>query len=212
MRTTLVASLAASVVLAFAAGCAAPSSAEPVSDDAELKAGEASLVVPLIDEKKKLLSRYNAQAKAKGLREMPDTFEVKTAADAQKLADLRSYFDETIMPAVGAKDQAMPAWGPDSFTSWSKSSKTPGLCYRGNPTKVVEVIGRGTDLIWSDQLVVHGWRYKTQKHFEDSAGEYEEQFPDVWKEWRGEGAAVLVVASQSDDGDDLSPAIIPRCR
>lgn len=210
MRTMLVASLAASVVLL--AGCSEGASPEPAGGEAELKAGEASLVVPLIDEKKKLLSRYNAQAKAKGLREMPDTFEVKTTADAKKLSELRDYFNDEIMDAVGAKDQAMPAWGPDSFTSWSKSSKTPGLCYRGNPTKVVDVIRSGTDLIWSDQLVVHGWRYKTQKHFDDGAGDYEDQFPDVWKEWRGEGVAVLVVASQSDDGDDLSPAIIPRCR
>jgi hypothetical protein len=184
----------------------------PATDAPELNAKEASLVVPLIDEKKKLLSRFNAQAKAKGLRELPNTFEVKNAADAKKYDELRTYFDDQIMGAFGAKDQAMPAWGPDSYTNWSKTNKTPGLCYRGNPTKVVSVIENGRDMLFSDQLVVHGWRYKAEKHLEDGAEEYEAQFPDVWKDWRGQGDAVLVVASQSDDGDDLTPSVIPRCK
>jgi hypothetical protein len=197
-----------------AAACSDSTSANDVAgDEPELKSAEASLVVPLIDEKKKLLSRFNAQAKAKGLKEIPDTVEVKTAADAQKIADLRSYFDETIMPAVGAKDQSMPAWGPDSFTNWSKTNKTPGLCYRGNPTKIVDLMSsKMPDTVLSDQLMIHGWRYKAEKHFGDGDEEFEDQFPDMWKEWRGSGTAVLVVASIGDGGDDLSPAIIPRCK
>jgi len=200
--------------LLVVAACADSSSTDDnaVGDDPELKSGEASLVVPLIDEKKKLLSRFNAQAKAKGLKEIPDTVEMKTDADAQKIADLRSYFDEKIQPAVNAPDQAMPAWGPDSFTSWSKTSKTPGLCYRGNPGKVVDLITKGADTVFSDQIMIHGWRYKKAKHFGDGDEEFEDGFPDVWAEWRGDGTAVLVVASIGDGGDDLSPAIIPRCK
>ena len=43
------------------------------------------------------------------------------------------------------------------------------------------------------------------------AEDYENDFPDVWKEWRGDGTGILVIASQTDDGDDLNPSIIPRC-
>jgi hypothetical protein len=204
--------LLSSIVLVAACAETSSSEGDVVGDDPELKSGEASLVVPLIDEKKKLLSRFNEQAKAKGLKEIPDTFEMKTQADAQKIADLRTYFDDTIMPAVNAKDQAMPAWGPDSFTVWSKRSKTPGLCYRGNPSKVVDLITKGADTVFSDQIMIHGWRYKKAKHFGDGDEEYEDGFPDVWAEWRGDGTAVLVVASIGDGGDDLSPAIIPRCK
>src|SRR5438128_2547854 len=100
--------LLSSIVLVAACADSSSTDDNAVGDDPELKSGEASLVVPLIDEKKKLLSRFNAQAKAKGLKEIPDTVEMKTPADAQKIADLRSYFDDTIMPAVAAKDQAMP--------------------------------------------------------------------------------------------------------
>lgn len=115
------------------------------------------------------------------------------------------------MEAVGAKSGPMPAWGPESFTSWSKTSKVPGLCYKGNPAKVIDVIQSGTDTAFSDQLVIQGWRYKTAKHFSDGNEEYEDSFPDVWKDWRGTGTALLVVSSQSDGGDDLNPAVIPRC-
>lgn len=210
------ATLVALASLLLAAGCAdnssAPEGGEPASDEPELKAGQASLVVPLIDEKKRLLSRYNAQAKAKGLKELPDTFEVRTQGEGTKLSELRDYFAEKTMPAVGAQTQPMPAWGPDSFTNWSKKNKVPGLCYRGNPTKVVETIGNLTDSVFSDQLVIHGWKYKKKEVLSDGVEEYVADFPEVWHDWRGEGTSVLVVFSQSDDGDNLTPAIIPRCR
>jgi len=204
--------LAAIAALAGSVACGEQGSNDAAGDESDLTSGEASLVVPLIDEKKQLLSRFNAQAKAKGLNELPDTVEVKNGADGKKLDDYRMYFDDKIMPAVGAKDQAMPSWGPDSYTNWSKKSKTPGLCYKGNPTKVTSVIESGTDTAWSDQLVIQGWRYKTKKTFADGAEDYESDFPDVWKEWRGDGTAVLVIFTQGDDGDDLTAAIIPRCK
>ncbi len=184
-------------------------------EESALERGRATtpaLVIPLIDENKKLLSRFNDEARAKGKRELPDTVEVKTQADGRKVADLRSYFDEEIMPAVNATAQAMPAWGPDSFTNWSRSKKTPGLCYRGEPKKAVELISTVADTVFSDQIIVHGWRYKSEKHFNEGDEEYEADFPDVWSEWRGTGSAILVVSSIGDGGDDLSPAIIPRCK
>ena len=201
--------------------CASPSSKsnEPAEnaggDEGALERGRSTtpaLVVPLIDENKKLLSRYNDAARAKGKREIPDTVEVKTQSDGRKVADLRSYFDEEIMPAVNAPAQAMPAWGPDSFTNWSRSKRTPGLCYRGEPKKAVELITTVADSVFSEQTIVHGWRYKAEKHFNDGDEEYESDFPDVWSEWRGTGNAILVVTSIGDGGDDLSPAIIPLCK
>lgn len=208
--------LAAVPVLLLLTACADTSS-DPgggaiAGDEPELKANEASLVVPLIDENKKLLSRYNAAAKAKGLKEMPDTFEVKTQADAQKVSDLRSYFADKTMDAVGAKTQPMPAWGPDSFTNWSKKSKVPGLCYRGNPNKVIDLMQKMTDTVFSDQLTIYGWKYKKADHFLNGAEDSADDFPDVWKEWRGESTAILVIFAQGDGGDDITPSIIPRCK
>lgn len=208
-RTILLSSVAA--LLVACSGSGSSDDANPASDDPNLTKGEASLVVPLIDEKKKLLSRFNAQAKAKGLKEVPDTMEYKNQAEAKKIADQRDYFADKIQEAVGAKDQPMPAWGPDSFTNWSKKSKVPGLCYKGDPNKVVDVINAGADSVFSDQLVVQGYRYKTTKKLFNGAEDSESDFPDIWKDWKGEGTAILVIASQTDDGDDLNPAIIPKC-
>lgn len=206
-------------LLLVLAGCSASSStpsgeATPATaeESALVTNGPASLVVPLIDEKKQLLARYNDQASAKGLNKMPATVEVKNQADAQKVADLRSYFDDKIMPAVNAKTQAMPAWGPDSFTNWTKGSKVPGLCYKGAPDKVIALMHQLTDTVFSDQLVIHSWRYKAAKHFEDGGEAYENDYPDVWKEWGGKSDALLVISSETDDGDDLTPSIIPPCK
>ena len=201
------------------AGCASSSSKSddpseaPGGQESALETSSApSLVVPLIDEKKKLLSRFNAAARAKGLQETPDTVEVKNQADGQKVFELRNYFADNVQEAVHAPDQPMPSWGPDSFTNWSKRNHTPGLCYKGNPKKVVELMASLADSVFSDQLMVHGWRYKSEKHFADGDEEFENDFPDVWGEWRGTGTSILVISSIGDGGDDLSPAIIPRCK
>jgi hypothetical protein len=212
MNSVLRASMLVSMTLLVFACADSSDTSNAVGDEPELRSAEVSLVVPLIDEKKKLLSRFNAQAREKGLNELPDTVEVRNEADADKFDELRDYFNDKTMPAVSAPDQAMPAWSPDSFTNWSRS-RTPGLCYRGNPTKVVELIERAlAGRVFSEQLIIDGWRYKTEKHFADGAAEFEDGFPDVWQEWQGTGTAVLLVASINDDGDDLGPSIIPRCR
>jgi hypothetical protein len=138
--------------------------------------------------------------------------EVKTTADADRLDELRGYFSDEVMEAVGAPVQAMPAWGPGSFTM----SGPPGLCYRGNPLKVADFLREIAGRALSEQLIVHGFRYKQVKQFEEGVDADEpgvdDGFPDVWQQWRGNGEAVLVVSSINDGGDEFSPAIIPRCR
>jgi hypothetical protein len=181
-------------------------------DEAALTRGPASLVVPLIDEDQKLLSRFNAKATAQGLKALPDTVELKNVADADRYNELRDYYNDEVMDAVGAPVQAMPAWGPGSFTM----SGPPGLCYKGNPLKVVEFLGEMAGRAFSEQLIVHGWRYKQLKKFDADVDPNEpgvdEGFPEVWHEWRGTGEAILVVSSTNDGGDEFSPSIIPRCR
>jgi hypothetical protein len=192
--------------------CADSAPSDVAQDESAVTRGRASLVIPLIDEEQKLLSRFNAKATAQGLKALPDVVEVKTTADADRVDDLRRYFNDEVMDAVGAPDQAMPAWGPGSFTM----SGPPGLCYRGNPLKVVEFLGELAGRAFSEQLIVHGWRYKAIKKFDSDVDPNEpgmdEGFPEVWHEWRGAGEAVLVVSSTNDGGDEFSPAIIPRCR
>jgi hypothetical protein len=195
-----------------AVACSEPASSDLSQDESALRQGAPSLVMPLIDEDQKLLSRFNDKATAKGLEALPDVVEIKKAADADRVEELRGYFNDEVMDAVGAKVQAMPAWGPDSFTM----SGPPGLCYRGDPLKVVDfmsdvVAGRAL----SEQLIIHGWRYKDVKNIGgdiDSSEDVDDVFPAIWKEWRGTGEAILVISSTNDDGDEFSDAIIPRCR
>jgi hypothetical protein len=145
------------------------------------------------------------------LKALPDVVEIKNATDADRVEKLREYFDDKVMKAVGAPDQAMPAWGPDSFTM----NGPPGLCYRGNALKVAAFLEEIAGRALSEQLIIHGWRYKNVKKFgDDNVSEpgADEGFPAVWRQWRGQGEAVLVVSSTNDDGDEFSPAIIPRCR
>ena len=107
----------------------------------------------------------------------------------------------------------MPSWGPESYTGRPKGSRIQGLCYRGTATKVGPLIeNETTDTLFSDQLVMQGWRYKQTKKLADGAEDYEDSFPGAWQKWTGKGTSVLVVVSESDDGDDLNPAVIPHCR
>ena len=36
--------------------------------------------------------------------------------------------------------------------------------------------------------------------------------PELWKEWRGQGEAILMISAIGDDGTDMNETIIPKCR
>jgi len=96
---------------------------------------------------------------------------------------------------------------PDEDTSTDKKSK---VCYNGEPTEVPSLVAGLADSVFSDQLNVFAYRYKSVKEIEDDNLD-EKDFPEIWKDWRGQGAAILLLTSYGDGGDDVETNVVTHC-
>jgi hypothetical protein len=86
------------------------------------------------------------------------------------------------------------------------------VCYKGDPREAVGLIGSLADIALSDQMQIVGWKYKAEVHAEAEEGENLDEFmPEIWKNWRGNGTAILIVTVDNDDGDNFSGAIVRHC-
>lgn len=204
-------------ILAVSAGCSAADNAEqaPASEEGELNSSTVSLRIPILsyDGKHPLLSTHNAEFKKLGLTEVPDTILLESNSKGEPTAASRKQFRDIMDLVVSAQEkdskvEMVQLAEPSDYVT--KSSKT-NICYKGNPLLVVPFIQRMADSVFSDQLVVHGWKYK-QKVVTEISEEDQANLPDVWNEWRGKGQAVLVLTASSDGGEEANVGIIPKCK
>jgi hypothetical protein len=176
----------------------------------ELAATTATLRIPVINHKdQRLLSADNAKLRAAGLAAFPDTVEVsgngrtkanKSQWDAvTKLQDLA----ETKLPNLKTEMEAFAE--PIAFQTRDPNTS---ICYKGNPKLVVALIESLTDSVFSDQLSVHGWRYRAIRELASEGI----AMPDIWNNWRGKGEAILVVTASSDGGEETNAGLIYKCK
>lgn len=185
---------------------------DAVEDTAALSSSRVYLRVPVVDEAGKPMARFNARLQGSGSFPTAIEFEgdargaaapgpVKRWETASVLADKVA---ETIDDKIVMRNYAEPV-------DYKTADPATTLCYKGNPKLVVPLMQDLTDSVFSDQLSVHGWRYRQMKVMADHI-EGEDGFPNVWKTWRGRGDAILVLTASSDSGDEMHVAIIPKCR
>lgn len=88
-----------------------------------------------------------------------------------------------------------------------------GTCYLGKPEVAIDMIFSLVDNYYSDQMSLIGWKYKNKKHLIDESAEsdYSDSFPEIWKNWKGKGEAILLLTSVGDSGDDVQVSIIRKC-
>ncbi len=186
-----------------------------VSDDAalsesesELRRGQTILRIPLLDSQGALLSTHNNELVGKGLaRVTSDVVEfdsTRLAAGKQKWAAAGALVDDAQEHDLDLEMQTLG----EPYDYVRRDAK--GMCWMGDARKAVELIGRLTDDVFSDQLSVHGWRYKSIR--EAANGIDEAELPAIWQEWRGQGEAILMITASSDGGDEMHVGLIPKCR
>jgi hypothetical protein len=225
------ASIPALVLLTVSlAACSTPEREDsaPSSANSELNKGSATIRMALVAETTKgktkhvLASSLNAQFKAAGYKmtvpgfdEFPTYVELKDQAAIQQYSALLSALNDAIS-AAKLDYQAYSAAGPESFQF--TLNKQPVLCYNGDGHNAVDALETLVSTIFSEQVGVWGWRYKHEKHFEDAdEGDFNNpdtdmgDFPDIWKEWRGQGEAVLVLTHEGDDAVDIESTILSKC-
>jgi hypothetical protein len=174
-----------------------------------------SLRVALFTEEGLSMDQLNKKLAAKRLPTVPEYFELSTN-DPRKASKEYSAVSREIEDAIkklGLEDTLSSEIMPNS--------EHRGTCYNGKAGQpVVDLVFALTDSYYSGQMNLWGWKYKNQQKL----GEYNQGDSDydpedmlqkrskLWKTWRGEGEAMLLVLAVGDDGDDVNEVIIPKCR
>jgi hypothetical protein len=207
-------------------GCTAASTSEPTApadfdepetaeDVGELNSGRVALRVPLLDENGKLLSRHNAEMRAAGLATFPDTVEIRGGADGAVVRDGAKKWEKAsaLIDAAYEKGIELTHRLLAEPADYETKDAATTICYTGSAKLVASLIQSLTDSVFSDQLGIHGWRYRQTKELQEGSDpEWENAFPSIWKNWRGRGNAILFLTASSDSGDELNVGIVRKCQ
>lgn len=154
----------------------------------------------------------NSKIKKAGGEAIPEFVEVSEKADAQQF--------QVIEKQIAAAAEIL---GPDYSGLAIRGESAPQqnqagdlkTCYTGRGDGVGNIVTVMADRWYSDQLGVWGWKYKNATVYVDAQEDDFKQFisdsSSLWKKWRGDDDAVLILTHEGDAGDDVADAIIPRC-
>ena len=227
MKTTILLSILAAASFA-SVGCSGTGSTalEPEAQEADLSGTAVTLHIPILEAvtvgkstRRRLVAARNPDLKKAGLAEIPE-FVTVDAKDAGKsfsaLADRIGAAADTLKLKDGIE---MIRFGDGSELEGRFGKNKEGICYTGKAQKALDLFLSLTDNVLSDQFTLKAWKFKTKafdpesKPFEGSdAQQDEENFPEVWKEWRGKGDAILLISSTSDGGEENTPTILRKCK
>lgn len=173
-----------------------------------------SLRVPLVledaDGKTLSITSFNEQAKAVGVTGFarytfvdPDTqFSDKMSSYDMRLQELATKAGITI-------DGEMMR-----FASSLEDYKigTQGVCYIGDPKEAADVSSSQGDSMMGDMYIVWGWRHQETTFLDDAIEDADAEFGTDWSGWDTASDDVLIMATNSDGGDNPSGAVVPPCR
>jgi hypothetical protein len=223
MKLCLAASLFA--VLTVGVGCSGSEGApggsaneegpEMAEDVRDLTSAKVTLRIPIIDDQGKPLSKHNDALKAAGLDTFPEFVEIEGGANGRALPGADKPFHDASQLTDKAFEKLkleltmMQLAEPPEYKT---NDRATSICYKGNPLLVVSLIESLTDGVFSDQLSLHGWRFRQKKVLADGLSEEDEaSFPSIWQNWRGKGLAILTITASSDGGEETNVGLIPRC-
>jgi hypothetical protein len=90
------------------------------------------------------------------------------------------------------------------------------ICHVGDPEKVVAAITTGLGSVWSEQMLIFGWRGGSEKVLDeieeaDLLDALSSSDRKAWKEFDTDGTQVIVATTLSDDGTDPSLDFLDAC-
>ncbi len=173
----------------------------------------------------RLLSTLNAALKKKNITSslydaFPDFIEIESGTD---VSEEYMGVDELVDAASKGLKKDIELSRYNSVSTYTNSKLAHPLCYVGLKSEdsskrwahaqaVVGFIRALAYDVFSDQLQVLGWKYRQNKELrKDIESADEAAFPELWREWRGTGEAILVVNVDDDDGNLFSADIVKRC-
>ncbi|MBI1861590.1 MAG: hypothetical protein HYR96_11800 [Deltaproteobacteria bacterium] len=167
-----------------------------------------------------LASSFNKKLKAlpgQDLAGFPDSISLTSRTQAQKLVEHFAAYSEKAIEALKLGDGTFLKTG--SLSAVTGENLAHRLCYSGKPEAAVSLLNGLTDSVVSDQHGMIAWKTGTKEVVSDEIDTEESPLSQVlgedfemWQEFKGatEGE-ILFVWHESDGGEDVNFATIPKC-
>ena len=171
-----------------------------------------ALRIPLVVEGSTRVSitTYNDEARTAGVSGFAKyTFVDATTDYTAKMAT----YDQRLQ-AIATKlhidiDGEMSAYA-SSVNDYAVGSLKP--CFIGDPLDVADVTSSQGDNLMGDMYSLWGWKYKAKKWIYDDQSEADMNFGSDWTGFSKTGKSVLLMATNTDSGDEPIADVIPPCR
>lgn len=158
----------------------------------------------------------NKKLKAVGAPLIPLYVEVSTGEDGYEKFKALDQLIEKSLAALG-KDYEYVMRDSEMIPAANAISGFE-TCYKGNPHDVPGVASSLTDVAYSDQMNL--WGYKFKNHTELLTDDDEDGFlnnllserSDLWKNWNSKNDDILILSAVGDSGDDVNESVISKCK
>ncbi len=156
---------------------------------------------------------FNKTVKKAGMKPLPEWIEHTPGKDVVDTSGIDEQLNEVAEKLGKAYEGLQLA---SEGTPNENRAGNFSTCYTGRGDGVWAAVADLTDVYYSDQMGLFGWKYKKQTVLDESMQDDENKAwlnknSKLWKKWRGDDDSVLVVTHQGDGGDDVNDAIIDRC-
>lgn len=162
-----------------------------------------SFRAPIVDYEGDSLSRFNDDLTAAGLPTFPEFVTISSESD-EPAAEWQKMQEQAEREDVAALIEV-------EMMSYSDPGSLPGLCFEGEASALAGFLWQFSDIVFSDQFVVYGWRAGSLSAYDEwheptsQSAIYEE-----WQSFDPSQGDVLVVFSTDDDGNEQT-ATVPPC-
>jgi hypothetical protein len=159
-------------------------------------------------------STINAKVIKAGLKALPSYIEIAdTDKDSYKKVEAVSSLASAALKKIGYADGSLAS----GLVPGDLDKGNFTTCFTGDGALVADLTKNVTDMIYSDQYGVHGWKFKNLVGGEDGeldsdSNDWLNENSEIWKKWNQKQDAVLVLSHVGDGGDDVSESIIKRCK
>lgn len=160
------------------------------------------------------VAEINKELAAIGVSAIPEYLEVSTSEKAYEKIDAFQIKAEATLKTLGEKYEYSMVQG--GHYPGNVDTAEYFTCYKGNAIEIPELVQSMTDVYYSDQMTVWGYKYKNTKVLLNEVDEETEGYVSdesaLWKNWSGQGEDLLMLSSIGDDGDDVQESLIKKCQ
>lgn len=159
-------------------------------------------------------AELNKELAAAGFPAVPLYFEVSTGSDAQLLISALTQDVERALSSLGGKYDGLTL--QKSLVPTDNDTAKYATCYSGDANEVADLAQSLTDIYFSEQMTLWGFKFKQTVVYtlsdDEETVEHLNYKSALWRNWTGANEDILILSAVGDGGEDVQESLLKKCR